>query len=227
MLKKLIKRFVAVFLPFRCHTCHTATDFGVVLCDCCLIKLQGLIGSPQRVEDVVCSFPVYTLSSYDSLMSDIIRVVKYRPSLKLLKILAQQCQSRGSLKTLVGSDDILIPVPMHSDRQLKRGFNQAEFLAEKFAVAAGCRFSPALERIRATRPQADCDEKDRQNNLEGAFALGRGLIKEMFSGRHLILVDDVVTTGSTLQKCCETLQPLGPAKVSALAVSHSFRRTTS
>ena len=158
-------------------------------------------------------------------MSDIIRIVKYRPSLKLLILLAEQCQKRGRLKALVGVDDILIPVPMHSDRLLRRGFNQAELLAEKFAVAAGCKFSPALERIRATRPQPDCDESDRQNNLEGAFAVGRGLIMEMFAGRHLILVDDVVTTGSTLQKCCEALQPLRPAKVSALAVSHSFRRT--
>jgi len=224
-LKNILKRFIAVFLPFRCHACSETTDFGVVLCDRCLVKLQGLINSPRRIEDVLCSFPIYTLSSYDSLMSDIIRIVKYRPSLKLLMILAEQCQKRGRLKSLVSADDILVPVPMHSDRLLKRGFNQAELLAEKFAVAAGCRFSPVLERIRATRPQADCDENDRQNNLEGAFAIGRGVIKEMFAGRHLILVDDVVTTGSTLQKCCEALQPLRPAKVSALAVSHSFRRT--
>lgn len=225
LLKSILKRFVAVFLPFRCHTCSAATDFGVVLCDSCLIRLQGLIGSPQRVEDVICSFPVYALSSYDSLMSDIIRIIKYRPSQKLLGILAEQCQKRGRLRTLIGSDAILVPVPMHSERLLKRGFNQAELLAEKFAVAAGCRLSPALERTRATRPQADCDEKDRQNNLEGAFAVGRDLIKEVFAGRHLILVDDVVTTGSTLQKCCEALQPLKPAKISALAVSHSFRHT--
>lgn len=226
MLKNFLKRFVAIFLPFRCHACSTATDLGMVLCDSCLNKLQGLIDSPRRIEDVVCGFPVYTLSAYDSFMSDVIRIVKYRPSLKLLVILAEQCQKRGKLKSLIRSDDILVPVPMHSDRLLKRGFNQAELLAEKFAVVAGCRFSPVLERIRATRPQADCDENDRQNNLEGAFSIGRGLIKEMFAGRHLILVDDVVTTGSTLQKCFEALQPLGPSKVSALAVSHSFRHTT-
>lgn len=225
MLKSILKRFISVFLPFRCHICSEATDFGVVLCSCCLTRLQGLIGAPQLVEDVVCGFPVYTLSSYDSLMSDIIRIVKYRPSFKLLVILAEQCQKRGRLEILINKDDILVPVPMHSDRLLKRGFNQAEVLAEKFAATVGCRFSPALERTRATRPQADCDEKDRQNNLDGAFAVGRGLIKEKFAGRHLILVDDVVTTGSTLQKCCEALQPLGPARVSAIAVSHSFRRT--
>ena len=224
LLENLFKSFISVFLPFRCHACNETTDFGVVLCERCLIKLRGLIDAPQLVEDVVCSFPVYTLSSYDSLMSDIIRIVKYRPSLKLLLLLTEQCQKFGRLKTLIDRDDILIPVPMHSDRQLKRGFNQAELLAEKFALAAGCRFSPALERIRATRPQADCDEKDRQSNLEGAFSIGRGLIRDMFAGRHLILVDDVVTTGSTLQKCREALQPLAPAKVSALAVSHSFRR---
>ncbi|HMM59633.1 MAG TPA: hypothetical protein PKC25_05805, partial [Candidatus Rifleibacterium sp.] len=122
MLKSILKRFVAVFLPFRFPACSEVTAFGVVLCAGCLKKLRALMGPPQLVEDVVCSFPVYTLSSYDSLMSDIIRIVKYRPSLKLLVLLTEQCQKRGRLKTLVGVDDILIPVPMHSDRLLRRGF---------------------------------------------------------------------------------------------------------
>ncbi len=158
-------------------------------------------------------------------MADIIRIIKYRPSYRLLKILADECLQNDDLKKLAGAESIIIPVPMHAERLATRGFNQAEYLAGRIADRCGCHFSPALQRVRATRPQADCDETERLTNLDMAFALAAGLDRPVFRGRRLILVDDVATTGTTLQRCAEAAAGLYPDQVCALTVSHSFRRS--
>lgn len=225
MFIKALQTFASVFFPFRCHVCNIQTEFGLVLCETCRKKLQQIIEAPKLTEDTRCSFPVYTLSSYNTFVADVIRIIKYRPSLKLLKILAEICLEKKHLRQILQKDDILIPVPMHSERYAKRGFNQAGFLAETFAEFCGCHYSEALLRSRATRPQADCDEEERQTNLENAFALSPGLVFSAFQGRRLFLVDDVATTGATLQQCAEHLQPLFPAGVFGLVVSHSYKRT--
>ena len=221
----LLKKLVAIFLPFRCHVCSHGTDFSVVLCAACRNRLRQILANPFPVHDTCCEFRVYTLSSYDSFVADIIRIIKYHPSYRLLKILAEECEQSEALRHLIRPDDVLIPVPMHAGRLAERGFNQADYLAGRFAARCGCHYSPALVRVRATRPQADCNERERLTNLEHAFALDSGLARNAFSGRRLLLIDDVATTGTTLQRCCEALKPLSPGEICALTVSHSFRRT--
>lgn len=227
MLIRALKSLAAVFLPFRCHVCKTPTEFGLVLCLTCQQKLRQIAGSPQLTSDTRCSFPVYTLSSYNSFVADVIRIIKYRPSLKLLRILTAICLENAAPGSLLRPDDVLIPVPMHSERLTSRGFNQADYLAEVFAAACGCHYSPALVRRRATRPQADCDEEERLANLENAFELASGLTRSAFAGRRLFLIDDVATTGTTMQKCAEPLQALLPSCICGLVVSHSYKRSGS
>ncbi len=221
MLRSFFEHLLSAVLPFRCHVCEINTRFGIVLCEPCRQRLRKILHPPVRVDDTICDFPVYTLSSYDSFTADIIRIIKYRPSFKLLQILTDEAS--GVLSTFAGSEDVLIPVPMHAGRLAQRGFNQADYLAERFAMASGCHYSPALLRTRMTRPQADCDEHERLTNLEQAFATGPGLLKDAFKNRRIILVDDVATTGTTLKRCAEVLQPLRPAKICAVTVSHSFK----
>jgi ComF family protein len=223
-LTELFKDFASAFMPFSCHLCETSTDFGKVLCPDCHKKLEATLHPPQIVNDTRCNFAVYTLSSYSSLVADIIRIIKYRPSARLLKILSQSCNKLGKLNSLLRNEDVIVPVPMHSRRLSDRGFNQAEALANGFAATAHCHFCPALKRIRATRPQADCNEEDRRHNLEGAFALDSGLKLSEFTRRRVVLVDDVATTGSTLQLCADVLKELNPAEICALVVSHSYKQ---
>ena len=220
---ELLKDFGSAFMPYVCHRCKATTDFGVVFCADCHAKLLSALPPPRLTDDTRCTFEVYTLSSYHSLVAEVIRIIKYRPSMRLLKILTAACQMHGELKSLIKHSDIIIPVPMHSQRQNQRGFNQAGYLAESFAQTAGCHFSPALVRIRATRPQADCNEDERRDNLKDAFALDRNLRHGVFAQKRLLLVDDVATTGSTLQLCADQLKALKPAEISALVVSHSYK----
>ncbi|MEW6710686.1 MAG: phosphoribosyltransferase family protein [Candidatus Riflebacteria bacterium] len=176
------------------------------------------------VSDTVCDFPVYTLSEYDSFVSEVIRLIKYRPSRKLTRYIEKTVFSRNLLQNKFAGDFIFIPVPMHPSREAQRGFNQAEVFAEIFARSLRSNFSPALRRVLATVPQASCNEEQRLENLKGAIDLEPGLQKSCFRGRNLVLVDDVATTGTTLQKCQEQLQSLEPTSIKALVVSHSFRK---
>ena len=221
---RLLKDFAAAFMPYSCHRCRVSTDFGIVFCADCHAKLVSALHPPRETDDTRCDFPVYTLSSYSSVMADVIRIIKYHPSVRLLKVLAEACQKHGDIRSLVKKGDVIVPVPMHSQRFSKRGFNQAAELAADFAASAGCHLSPALIRTRATRPQADCDEEERRDNLKDAFALDSNLKRSAFANSHIILVDDVATTGSTLQLCANKLRELRPAKISALVVSHSYKK---
>ncbi|KAF1082770.1 MAG: hypothetical protein GQF41_0537 [Candidatus Rifleibacterium amylolyticum] len=220
----LLKDLGSAFMPFSCHHCRASTDFGVVLCPDCQTKLATALHAPRLVEDTRCDFRVYTMSNYNSIVSDMIRIVKYRPSPRLLKILVASCQKNGQLKTLLKPDDLVVAVPMHSARLCERGFNQAAEIAAGLAITTGCQCLPILQRVRATRPQADCNEEERSDNLKDAFGLDNSLQIGNISNKRIILVDDVATTGSTLQLCANKLKELKPAEICALVVSHSYRQ---
>lgn len=224
---RLLKELGSAVMPFACHRCQTSTDFGVVLCADCQKKMVNALHAPRLVEDTRCDFRVYTMSNYNSIVSDLIRIIKYRPSPKLLKILVAGCQQHGQLKTLLKPDDMVVAVPMHDARLYERGFNQAVEIATGLARTAGCQFQPLLQRVRATRPQADCNEEERSENLKNAFALNSSLQTSNFRQKRIILVDDVATTGSTLQLCANKLKELKPAEICALVVSHSYKQKAS
>ena len=96
--------------------------------------------------------------------------------------------------------DIVVPVPMHPRRLRQRGFNHAELLARAVAQQMGLPVLAALSRIRNTRQQARLNDVQRLSNLEGAFALTADV-----SGRQVLLVDDVCTTGATANACARAL----------------------
>lgn len=217
---------ISAFLPFRCHVCAGSTSPGIVLCQKCYARLNRSLKKPLEVFDTVCDFPVYTLSEYDSFVAEVIKLVKYRPSQKLPGYLDRIIRERKLLKNFLPGEKIFVPVPMHKSRLEQRGFNQAEMLAQTMATAANAHFSPALVRVRATIPQASCNEEERLTNLDHAIELAPGLNLQSFAGKNLVIVDDVATTGTTLKQCHVKLKQLRPAKVCALVISHSFKRKT-
>ena len=223
-LKKLLGHFLSVFFPFRCHVCKKACEFGIVLCEDCSEKLKESIHEPKEVKDTTCDFPIFTMSSYNEFTSDIVKIIKYKPSKKLAQNLAEICIEKAELKNFIKADDVIIPVPMHEKRLEERGFNQASVLAETYAEAVGCHFSPAIIRNRYTKPQASCTESERMTNLDKAFVLAPDIIESAFFGKRLIVVDDVATTGTTLQKTVEPLKKLKAKEIIALVVSHSYKK---
>ena len=102
-----------------------------------------------------------------------------------------------------GVPDLLVPVPLHPRRERERGFNQASLLARRVGVAWGVPVrADVLIRAVATPSQTELDAPARRANVRGAFRLRR---PELIAGRHVLLVDDILTTGATLSECARCL----------------------
>src|SRR5437763_584337 len=125
---------------------------------------------------------------------------------------------RGSDRGIDRGIDQVIPVPLHWRRHLARGYNQAERIARPLAALLELPFSTALSRGRATPPQSLLGRTQRLANLRRAFRVPR---PREVRGLHLLLVDDVATTGATLDAAAETLKRAGAAAVTALVAART------
>ena len=116
---------------------------------------------------------------------------------------------------LFGDVDLVVPVPLHFSRRWKRGYNQAEIISEEVARVLGARHEPGLlRRSRSTRTQTALPVEEKMKNVSGAFTVPeRRRKKTAREYRHILLLDDVFTTGSTLAACHAALREVFPAPV--------------
>jgi ComF family protein len=116
-------------------------------------------------------------------------------------------------------DAILVPVPLHPRKARERGYNQSILIAEAVArVAENAFVQPLLQRAVDTVSQTHHDRRTRQLNLKNAFALAHGVA--ISAGQHYLLVDDVFTTGSTLNSCAQALRRAGGLKIDVVTFGH-------
>ncbi len=117
--------------------------------------------------------------------------------------------------------DLLIPVPLHPQRLRERGFNQALLLAKELSCRIGipC-FRTILKKKRPTLPQVNLSGVEREKGLRGAFHV---ITKEEIMGKSILLVDDVFTTGATVNECSKVLVRGGARKVDVLTLAHAIR----
>lgn len=111
--------------------------------------------------------------------------------------------------------DYLIPVPLHWLRTAKRGYNQAEEIAKSLAKLKQSYVAPIVTRVRNTPFQSSISPDQRHANVKHAFALKECDIT-LYAGKHLVIVDDLMTTGSTLMQVAKVLIPLKPASITAI-----------
>lgn len=113
--------------------------------------------------------------------------------------------------------DLVVPVPLHPRKLRDRGYNQSVLVASHVARALGAHFAPrALLRTRDTAAQASLDREDRKRNIAGAFVARE---RKAIRGKHIVLIDDVATTGATLKACVEALKAAGAESVTALVLA--------
>ena len=112
--------------------------------------------------------------------------------------------------------DAIVPVPLHPDKEALRGYNQSQLLAEGMAEVWGIpMWNDVLKRVKNTETQTQKSREERIENMQGAF---EAVATEKIQGKHLLLVDDVLTTGATLEACANALKTTPNVKISIATV---------
>jgi ComF family protein len=161
--------------------------------------------------------PIRAAFLFEGPLREVLHAFKYRGGLgvveTLLSSLVRVWREQGM------NADFLLPVPLHPARERRRGYNQAEVLA--LALGRGLGLPVArrgLRRVRNTPSQTRLDRAERRANVSGAFALDEGL---SVADRRVALIDDVATTGATLDACAVVLLEAGAAQVSAFTLARA------
>jgi ComF family protein len=152
---------------------------------------------------------------YDGPLEFALQRLKYEGRRPLAAVLARLIPERIPLEGVAGTP--LVAVPLHPHRETERGFNQSELLARRLRVLAGFGrlAGGTLVRVRDTPPQVGLDRLSRRRNVEGAFAW-RG---QNLAGAPVIVLDDVTTTGATLDACALALRRAGAGVVTGLSLA--------
>jgi len=155
----------------------------------------------------------------EGLVRDCIHRLKYKRELYYLPHLGNWLVAAGKSSVNWAAVDAIVPVPLHPVKQRDREFNQAELLARHLGREFGKPvITTGVRRVKETPTQTKLDAAARRMNLRGAFATGRGRV----TGLRLVLVDDVFTTGATLDSCASLLVSQGAAAVMALTVARGI-----
>lgn len=230
-IRKILTAIADLSLPRLCPVCGCALNLSERnLCTNCLSELPEtyftrLPHNPMadnlnaRIEEMRSpdeSYETYSQATAlffyrpDNNYSNISRSLKYRRNFELGKEFASLLGERLAESSCWRNADVLVPVPLHWARRMARGYNQAEVIARAAAAKLpGAKVFPSvLRRTRRTSTQTELNYEDKMKNVSGAFEVNRRFLPRLLAAkpRHIVLIDDVFTTGATLGECHRVLR---------------------
>lgn len=233
LIRRGLSAVLGAALPPLCPTCREPLADVAGLCPACWSRLAFItrpycerLGTPFAYDsgpgllspDAIAHPPSYDRARaavrYDDVSRTLVHSLKYGDRTDLAPMLGSWMVRAG--QDLLGDADALLPVPLHWRRLWARRFNQSASLAHQVGKTARVPVVlDALKRIRATRQQVGLTQGERARNVQGAFRMtetGRAAI----TGRRLVLVDDVITSGATAEACARVLTRAGASRVDVL-----------
>ena len=205
-----------------CPVCWLQVDFiRPPLCDRLGIPLPYGLETPMISARAAADPPAYNraraVASHGGVMRELAHRLKYGDQQHVAPLLGRLLQDAG--RDLLTDCNLLIPIPLSRARLWRRGFNQAAVLAKALHRRTGVPHDPMLlERRRDTPSQVGLTREQRKDNMRGAFAIAEGRSGEV-KGRHVLLIDDVITTGATVEAAARVLKRAGAARIDVLSLS--------
>jgi competence protein ComFC len=213
------------FGSYLCSTCFsyvtfTETGFCVV---CQKAAIGGLTHPICKTSLTIDG--VFSSLNYKGVVKKLVYKFKYQPYLTSLKPLLIEFFYEGLIQKelcykLLQHEVVLVPIPLHSSKFRKRGYNQAVLLADGLGQKLDIPVWDMLERIKQTKTQVGLLQRERSENIKGAFGLRKIYTKKVKGLSIVFLVDDVVTSGATLKEAAKVLKRAGVGKVFGITLAH-------
>ncbi len=223
---RYINDFTHLAFPFNCFGCHKALEEGELpICDDCyggmpLTKywqhdenaVEKLFWGKLPIEQA-CAYCFFTKHG---MVQELMHQLKYNGK-PIVGELMGSFFGRQLLGTAYADVDVIIPIPLHASKQKKRGYNQCDFIVKGMAKELGKSYNlTVVERLRANETQTKKGVYERWINVKELFKVVQ---PQFVNGKHVLLVDDVVTTGSTLEACADALLQVPGTKVSIATIA--------
>jgi ComF family protein len=224
-LRTIWNDFIDLAFPRCCEACDNGlVGNEEVICTSCRISLpritsNGIYHDIMRFKFVntpeIASTNSFLLFTKRGKVQKLLHALKYKGceevGISLGFMFGQEMAAADNLPDA----DLIISVPLHKNKRKLRGYNQSDLLAAGFSKATGIPWTgTALERIRHTATQTGKSKTERRENVKGVFA-----VKEDISARNIIIMDDVLTTGATLEECAEALKVAGCHKFYIMTIA--------
>jgi ComF family protein len=193
------------------------------ICACCGLPFEYKMGEHVLCGECMRAMPPYararSVFAYDEHSRALVLRLKYHDQTQLAPSYGGWLAAAG--KELIAASDVIVPVPLHYWRFVKRRYNQSALLAQMLGQKTGLQVIPdALKRIRATTPQTGLTRKQREDNVKGAFTANPRHVSAV-KGKTILLIDDVLTTGATLEHCSKALLKAGAMQVNVLTLART------
>jgi ComF family protein len=232
-----VKKVLDFCYPTICASCgaiepESKTPNLCATCDEALLNLSlapacARCAKPLAYDNAPCPYcegrgfrpiqRIVALGVFNDPLKDLIHHAKYHRAWQLAEAMADRLLATGRGKSVLAETDVIVPVPLHIWRHIARGYNQAEVIANQLGRRTKGPVKKPAVRMRPTVTQTHLHSRaKRMANLRGAFAL---VEPQHIAGKHVTLVDDVMTTGATLRSVARTLMDAGPASIDAIVLA--------
>lgn len=221
--------FIALIFPELCQACAKSLYRNEdVICANCLyhlpytdfhLNLQNIVAQQFWGKLPIEAASALLYFSKGGLVQNLMHQLKYKNRPEVGVYLGKLAGKRLLENPVFASADLIIPVPLHKQKQLKRGYNQslsfAEGLSAKMLLPVE---NNNLVKITSTESQTKKSRSSRYENMKDVFSVKN---PQQLTGKHILLVDDIVTTGATLEACCNILLKIPEVKISIAAIAYT------
>lgn len=215
--KYLLKRWLLdFFYPNRCPFCDKIIPYDEYYCSGC----GGFFSSPPEKEEYSFLDGLTAFTSYDTVSRAFVAEMKNNSNGYALSAAAYMIFKRLIEEDFIADVDYITCVPMRRKDIQKRGYNQTKLLAKEISGLLGLPFVPLLKKTKDTLEQKKLGAEERRKNVKGAFSVASK--RYNLTGKNILIIDDVSTTGSTLSENARTLKSAGAGRVTAAV----FAKTT-
>lgn len=230
MLKKLMNIILDLFFPPRCAICNKVGYFVCPRCDskiieakefrcpfCGSLSKKGRLCPRCRRKNQLTGV-IFCGYFKDENLRKIIIEYKYHGIFSLADYLAELLAKRYRQSGV--KVDLIVPVPRDKKRFRERGYDQTALLAKKLAKSLGVNYAEILRKTRKTQSQVGLRRQERIMNLKGAFSLDLPSEEKLnLKNKTILVIDDVFTTGATLNECAQVLRTIGPKAIWGLVIA--------